>query len=253
MKKGQKKTVVITGGTKGIGASITRFFYDQGMYVVIGARQDNGLAKKLGSRARFVSIDVKKESGHIKLVTTAKRFTGKINVYVNCAGFSKWKPIGKVDNKFLNEMMDTNLKGTFWGCKTAAKYLSKGGSIINISSLAGKRGSSNNSVYCASKFGVIGLTQSLAKELGGRGIRVNAVCPVYVQTKGVLDALKDKASPAQGRNVQAYLKKFTKEQTALKVLPKGEDVAQMCLFLASEAATAITGQSINVDCGVLPQ
>jgi 3-oxoacyl-[acyl-carrier protein] reductase/meso-butanediol dehydrogenase/(S,S)-butanediol dehydrogenase/diacetyl reductase len=150
-------------------------------------------------------------------------------------------------------MIDTNLKGTFWGCKVASENLSAGGCIINISSLAGKRGSANNSVYCASKFGVNGLTQALAKELGPRGIRVNAVCPVYIQTKGLVEALSDKRSPTQGEDIESYLEKFAAENAALKRLPTGEEVAEMCLFLASDEASATTGQCINVDCGVLPQ
>ena len=99
----------------------------------------------------------------------------------------------------------------------------------------------------------MGLTQALAKELGPKGIRVNAVCPVYVETDGLLSALADKNSPAGGKNVKAYLKKFMKEQSALQRLPTAEEVARVCLFLASDAASAVTGQSINVDCGVLVQ
>ncbi|MBW1775707.1 MAG: SDR family oxidoreductase, partial [Deltaproteobacteria bacterium] len=109
------------------------------------------------------------------------------------------------------------------------------------------------SVYCASKFGVNGITQALSKELGPRGIRVNAVCPVYVQTEGLLEALKEKDAPAQGDNVECYLQDFTAANAALQRLPTGEEIAQVCLFLASSGASAITGQCINVDCGVLPQ
>lgn len=248
-----KKTVIITGGTKGIGADIARAFYKEGMNIVIAARHDNGLAQKLGERARFVRMDVRRENDHLRAAAAALQETGRLDIYVNCAGFSGWKPLMEVKEKFWDDMIGTNLKGTFWGCKAAAKYLSPGGVIVNISSLAGKRGSANNSVYCASKFGVTGLTQALAKELGPKGIRVVAVCPVYVETPGVLKALKDQRSPAHGKSVQAYLKKFTAEQAALRKLPTGENIAQACLFLASAAAEAITGQSLNVDCGVLPQ
>jgi len=245
--------VVITGGTKGIGAAIAREFYQAEMQVVIGARSDNGFAGKLGSRARFVLMDVRKETDHQKAVVAALKWTGRLDVYVNCAGFSQWESVEKVAERFWDEMIDTNLKGTFWGCKTAGKHLSRNGCIINVSSLAGKRGSANNSVYCASKFGVNGLTQALAKEYGLRGIRVNAVCPVYVETKGLLEALAEKKSPAQGKDIKEYLMNFVKGQSALGRLPTAQEVAQVCLFLASDAASAITGQSINVDCGVLPQ
>ncbi len=253
MHDDMKKTVIITGGTKGIGAEIARVFFTAGYYVLLASRQDSGLAKKLGHRAHFIKTDVRRQEDHLRLAAFALKWTGQVDVYINCAGFSAWKPLGGVSAKFLEDMLDTNLKGTFWGCKAAAGCLLRGGVIINIASLAGKRGSSNNSVYCASKFGVIGLTQALAKELGPSGIRVVGVCPVYVQTENVLKALQDTNSPAKGKNVKAYLKKFTAEQTALGVLPTGKDIGETCLFLASRAASAITGQSINVDCGVLPQ
>lgn len=250
MIKKEKKTAIITGGNRGIGEYISRAFVGAGYNVLIGARTDTGLAKKLGLCASFKKTDVRDENAHKSLAESALEWTKRLDVYINCAGFSGWLPIRKVNDEFWNEMMDTNLKGTFWGCKIAAKYLSKGGVIINISSLAGKRGSANNSVYCASKFGVIGLTQSLAKELGKNGIRVNAVCPVYIKTKGLMNALAQKYSPAGGENIKNYLDAFAKNNAALRRLPTGEEVASVCLFLASECASGITGQSINVDCGI---
>jgi len=252
MKRGQR-TVIITGGSKGIGAGISRHFYEEGFQVVIAARRDNGLAEELGERARFKLADVQKLEDHRALIEEAMGWTGRLDVYINCAGFSKWSPIDGIDEKFWDEMIDTNLKGTFWGCKAAAAVLDQGGCIINISSLAGKRGSANNSVYCASKFGVNGLTQALAKELGPKGIRVNAVCPVYVETEGLIEALKEINSPAQGKEVKAYLEKFKRDSAALLRLPLAQEVARACCFLASDEASAITGQCLNVDCGVNPQ
>ena len=158
-----------------------------------------------------------------------------------------------VSDEFWNKMIDTNLKGAFWGCKIAAANLNAGGTIINVSSLAGKRGSANNSVYCASKFGMNGLTQALAKELGPKGIRVNAVCPVYVETPGLLEALDEPNAPPKGQLTATYLKEFAASNAALQRLPKGSEVADFCFYLASPLASAVTGQCINVDCGVLPQ
>ncbi len=252
-KTKKNRTLIITGGNRGIGEAISRSFYNEGYHVLIGALTDTKLPEKLGSRARFQKTDVRREQDNLELVRKAIEWTGRLDVYINCAGFSEWRPIKDVDEEFWNRMIDTNLKGTFWGCKAASRVLQKGGCIINISSLAGKRGSANNSVYCASKFGVNGITQALAKELGARGIRVNAVCPVYIQTEGLMAALKDIRSPAQGEDIGLYLEKFAAENAALKRLPTGEEVARMCLFLASDDASAITGQCINVDCGVLPQ
>ena len=249
----KRKTVVITGGGRGIGASISQRFYANGFCVIIGSRSDSGLAAELGERAMFHSSDVRKQRELRELVKAAVEWTGRLDVMINNAGFSEWRPVEKVDEAFWGRMIDTNLKGAFFGCQAATGHLQRGGCIINISSLAGKRGSANNSVYCASKFGVNGITQSLAKELGPRGIRVNAVCPVYVQTEGLLKALKGKDAPPRGEDLDTYLRNFATSDSALGKLPTGEEIARVCLFLASPAAEAITGQCINVDCGVLPQ
>lgn len=253
MGKKDSKTVIITGGTKGIGAAISTAFHERSHYVLISARNDNGLADRLGVRARFKVCDVRNLEDHRSLVKTALEWTGQVDVYINCAGGSIWRSVDNVDEDFWNKIIDVNLKGTFWGCKAAAEEMKQGGVIINISSLAGKRGSANNSVYCASKFGVNGLTQALAKELGPRGIRVNAICPVYVKTDTILEELRSKESPAQGENVSLYLENFARTQSALERLPTPGEIANVCLFLASDEASAITGQCINVDCGVLPQ
>ena len=249
----QNKVCIITGGNRGIGEYITRVFVENGFLVIIGATKETSFLSELGDRVKFQKADVRIEKDHFELINTALKWAGNIDVYINNAGLSEWCGVDNVSEAFWNKIIDTNLKGTFWGCKAAASVLKKGGSIINISSIAGKRGSSNNSVYCASKFGVNGITQALAKELGPKGIRVNAVCPVYIKTEGVLDALKDKSSPASGKNIENYLKEFALINAALKRLPTGREVAELCIFLSSDNASAITGQCINVDCGVLPQ
>ena len=127
-----------------------------------------------------------------------------------------------------------------------------GGSIINISSIAGKRGSARNAMYCSTKFGMNGLSQSLAKELGPKGIRVNALCPVLIKTDGLMDALMSVHSPAKGDPL-TFLDNFRKANSATGALPTGQDVGDMALYLASSQAHAITGQCINIDCGVFPQ
>jgi NAD(P)-dependent dehydrogenase (short-subunit alcohol dehydrogenase family) len=248
-----EKTAVVTGGNKGIGASISRAFYNEGYYVIMGSRNDHGLAKELGERALFHSTDVCKPQEVHRLVRTAVERTGRLDVMVNNAGFSEWCKVEEVDEEFWKRMVNTNLKGTFFGCQAASLHLQRGGCIINISSLAGKRGSANNSVYCASKFGVNGITQALAKELGPRGIRVNAVCPVYIRTEGLLEALSQKSAPPGSEDVETYLRNFAASNSALGLLPTGEEIGQVCLFLASQNASSVTGQCINVDCGVLPQ
>ena len=246
------KTVIITGGSRGIGRAISEAFLENDYHVVIGARHDSGVVEQLGGHVRFVTTDVQQEAGHIKLVETALDWTGQLDAYVNNAGYSEWRPIQLIDETFFDDMINTNLKGAFWGCKSAADALGREGSIINVSSIAGKRGSINNSMYCASKFGMNGLTQALAKELGPRSIRVNAVCPVLVPTDGLIEALEGPHAPAGG-DVGGFLKNFAASQAALTRLPDASEVGDMCVFLASRQASAITGQCINVDCGVFPQ
>ncbi len=247
------RTVVVTGGSKGLGAVISSAFYTAGDNVAILSRNDTGLADTLGDRARFFKTDISKPSEIKTAFEEVAKWSGKIDVLINNAGYSGWKPLEKIDEDFWDNMIAVNLKGVLFASQAAIAGMQKGSAIINISSLAGKRGSANNAVYCASKFGVNGITQSLAKELGARGIRVNAVCPVYLRTEGLEGALNEKDSPSKGGDLTAYLNEFAKTQTALGILPTEQQVADTCIFLASTQAGAITGQCINIDCGVLPQ
>jgi 3-oxoacyl-[acyl-carrier protein] reductase/meso-butanediol dehydrogenase/(S,S)-butanediol dehydrogenase/diacetyl reductase len=247
-----KKIAIVTGGNRGIGLGISQSFIEAGYTVIVGARQDLKLEDTFKDKIVFVPTDVREEKAHHELTQYAIEKYGQLDVYVNNAGYSFWKPISEIDDAFLGDILDTNLKGAFWGCKAAANVMESEASIINVSSLAGKRGSSNNSAYVASKFGMNGLTQSLAKELGPRNIRVNAVCPVLIATKGLNEALEMEYAPGEG-NPAEFIANFTKSNAALLRMPTALEVGQMCLFLASDNASAITGQCINVDCGVLPQ
>jgi NAD(P)-dependent dehydrogenase (short-subunit alcohol dehydrogenase family) len=247
-----KKTVVITGGNRGIGLSITEAFLNAGYAVFVGARAEAGLAKRFGEKVVFVPTDVRLEAAHRHLVKTAFDATGRLDAFVNNAGYSEWRPLSEIDEAFLDDIIATNLKGAFWGCKAAVAAMCEGGSIVNISSIASKRGSANNSAYVATKFAMNGLTQSLAKEVGPRGIRVNGICPVLIPTDGLMEALKSPYGPANGDGL-GFIAKFAVDQAALKRLPTGPEVAAMCVFLASDVASAVTAQNINVDCGVFPQ
>ena len=246
------KTAIITGGNRGIGYFISKAFIDAGYFVVIGARTDENIENTLGKNVIFIPMDVRDEDGHNELINTVIKQNGTVDVYVNNAGYSEWRPISEIDEEFLTDIISTNLMGAFWGCKAASRVMKDGASIINISSIAGKRGSVNNSAYCASKFGMNGLTQSLSKELGPRGIRVNALCPVLISTNGLLEALNSPYSPAKS-DPDKFISEFCKANSALNRMPTGSEVGAMAVFLASENASAITGQCINVDCGVFPQ
>ena len=248
-----KRSVVITGGNRGIGRSITESYVKAGYTVIVGARTEQNIQAIDPKNVIFQSMDVRDKAAHVTLAETAIDATGRLDAWVNNAGVSAWKPINEIDEAFFDELMGINLKGTFWGCKVAARFMTgEGGSIINISSIAGKRGSANNAMYCATKFGMNGLTQSLAKELGPRGIRVNALCPVLIKTTGLMEALAAPHSPADG-DPDGFLDKFQYANSATGSLPRGEDVGSLAVYLSSPENSAITGQCINVDCGVFPQ
>ena len=247
------RTVFITGGGRGLGAELSRAFHGAGYRVAIASRTDHGLAGALGASATYVACDVTSAASITAAVDAAAAWGGGLDVLVNNAGRSAWRRLPDIDEAFWDDMLATNLKSVLFASQAALRHMTRGAAIVNVSSLAGKRGSANNSAYCAAKFGVNGVTQSLAKELGPSGIRVNAVCPVYVETDGLVDALGDVESPTGGADIGEYLRTFGRTQAALGVLPQAAQVASACLFLASEGAGAITGQCINVDCGVLPQ
>ena len=246
-------TVIVTGGNRGIGRSITEAFVKAGYTVVVGARTEQNIQAIDPKHVIFHAMDVRDETAHKALAKTAIDATGRLDAWVNNAGISGWKPINEIDETFFDELMGINLKGAFWGCKAAAQFMTDtGGSIVNISSIAGKRGSANNAMYCATKFGMNGLTQSLAKELGPRGIRVNALCPVLIKTAGLMEALAAPHSPANG-DPEGFLSGFQKANSATGTLPHGKDIGSLAVYLSSPENSAITGQCINVDCGVFPQ
>ena len=244
------KVVAIAGGTRGLGLATAELFLSRGYAVAVGSRSGG---EGLPAGMLCCRLDVRRRDEQREFVGAVVRRFGGLDVFVNCAGVSRWKAIEEIDEPFMEEVVQTSVLGTLWGCAAAATLLREGGCIVNVSSLAGKRGSANNSAYCAAKFAVNGMTQALAKELGPRGIRVNAVCPVYVQTDSLLASLAEPSSPAARQGVAAYLASFASAQTALGRLPTAEEVARTVYFLASAEASAITGQCLNVDCGALPQ
>ena len=244
---------IITGGNRGIGEAITKSFLAAGYRVAVVSRGGKTDIDASDSVLRSWKCDLREVGAFASICNQVSAWAGRVDVLVNNAGVSSWRPLEKIDETFWDDMIAINLKSVLFSSQGVLPYLANSGSIINISSLAGKRGSANNSVYCAAKFGVNGLTQALAKELGGRGIRVNAVCPVYVDTIGLRDALKEPEAPPSGQPVDSYLQNFATTNAALKRLPSAPEIGATCVFLASPSASAITGQCINIDCGVLPQ
>ena len=251
MSEGERRVIAITGGMRGVGRAVAELFHKRGHAVAVCSRSPRD--QSLTADILHSSIDVRHRNELCRFTATILNHFGSLDVFVNCAGVSRWRALHEIDEVFVAEIIESSLLGTLWGCAAAASVMKVGGCIVNVSSLAGKRGSANNSAYCAAKFAVDGITQSLAKELGPSGIRVNAVCPVYVETESLLSALSEPASPVQGQDVESYLSAFIASQTALGRLPTAMEVAETVYFLASPAASAITGQCVNVDCGTLPQ
>ena len=243
--------VIITGTSKGLGKDFVQEFLSAGYKVVSCGRSEEPDDLKHKNH-KYVQGDATFESFHHELVDICTLQFGNPTYYLNNIGVSRWKSIEDISEDFLDDMMNINLKTAFWGCKAAQRSASLK-AILNISSLAGKRGSANNSAYCAGKFALNGLTQSLAKELGPREIRVNALCPVLIQTPGLLEALSESSSPTGGESVQSFFDQFKINNSALNRLPSSTEVASAAKFYLSDASAAITGQCVNIDCGVFPQ
>jgi 3-oxoacyl-[acyl-carrier protein] reductase/meso-butanediol dehydrogenase/(S,S)-butanediol dehydrogenase/diacetyl reductase len=159
-----KKTLLITGGTRGLGKKIAEIFLKNDYNSVLAARHiyDCDFPKDF---FKFIKTDVTKIEDIQKAVSETIEWAGSIDVLINNAGYSEWKELSNIDELFWDNMISTNLKSVLFASKYAAHVMQPKSSIINISSLAGKRGSANNSVYCASKFGVNGITHEQTKEI----------------------------------------------------------------------------------------
>lgn len=196
--------------------------------------------KALGVEVLRVKGDISNISDVENLINTAKENFGKIDIMVNNAGITKDTLILRMKEEDFDSVINVNLKGVFNCLKTITPVMVKQreGKIINLSSVVGLSGNAGQVNYAASKAGVIGMTKSLAKEVGARGITVNAVAPGFIETD-MTEVLGDK------------FKEEAKKAIPLKRLGKPEDVANVVAFLASEDANYITGQVIQVDGGMV--
>ncbi len=185
----QNKAAIITGASHGIGRAIAIALAEKGCSVVLAARDKKRLEavrNEIGEKALVVKADIRSSKGVSNLIKKAKRKFGRIDVIVNNAGIrGDTKPLYCLSEKSWNNVINTNLKGTFLCCKAVLPVMmkQKSGIIINISSVNGLHGVPNLSSYSASKFGIIGLTESLAYEVKDYGIKVYAVCPAGVDTE----------------------------------------------------------------------
>ena len=240
------KTAVVTGASRGIGAACAVAMAKNGYNVVLGYKKSKEKAENLakviiesyGVAAIAVCADVSDSSQADVLVETAFRNFGRVDVLVNNAGIAGYKLFTDITDLEWQEMIGTNLTGVFNCSRAAAKYMinAKNGSIVNISSMWGQVGASCEVHYSASKAGVIGLTQALAKELAPSNVRVNCVCPGVIKT--------DMLSEIDEETISSLI-----EETPIGRLGTPKDIADAVAFLCSDGAGFITGQVLGVNGG----
>ena len=246
-----KPIVIVTGGASGIGYKISEHLVEVG-YGVIAISRNASCQDINMENFQALDCDLSNFSDTEKTFQELSKKKIRIVSLINNAGLSKWRSVSSISESFLDEMFKNNIVTAISATKFAVENFWELQTIINISSLAGKRGTTNNSIYVATKFAIEGLTKSWCYEFGGKGIRVNSICPVLIQTPGLLAEIDKKYGPANNNGTAEFLENFSLNYSPLKRLPDALDVAKMVEFLISSKADAITGQSINVDCGVLP-
>ena len=238
----RKKVVLITGATGGIGSAISRKFVSAGYYAILVYHSNELMANSLRNSLKDVSLykcDLKSVTKTEEMLNDILSKFKQIDVLINCAGISHFGLIQDVTKEEYNSLFDSNVKSTIFVTIYVAKSMifNKSGSIINISSMWGKVGSSMESLYSATKGAINAFTLSLAKELGPSNIRVNAVCPGLIDTK-------------MNSELDDEIIKSIVDSTPLNRIGKPEDVANLCLFLAGEESSFITGQLITIDGGL---
>lgn len=240
--KYQGKVVVVTGASRGIGKAIALAFAVEGATVACIATTQQGasaVAEEIGGDARGYACDVSNTEIVEEVFNRIQSELGTPAVLVNNAGITRDTLLMRMKDDDWDRVIDVNLKGTFLCIRAVTRAMMKAryGRIVNLSSVIGQTGAAGQSNYAASKAGVIGLTKSVAKELGSRGITCNAIAPGFIET----DMTEDLSAEMR--------------ETVVKTAPAGrlgtaDDIVGAVLFLASEGASYITGQTLTVDGGL---
>ena len=241
------KCALTTGATRGIGKQIAITLAKQGYNIALNYRKENEELENTKKEIEEIGVQVLAVKGDVSNFEDCENFVkqvierfGQIDVLVNNAGITKDMLLMRMKKEDFEQVIDTNLVGTFNVTKNVVPYMMKArsGRIINISSVVGISGNAGQTNYSASKAGIIGFTKSLAKEIASRNILVNAVAPGFIETN-MTDVLKDDVKQEIAKNIP------------LKRMGTAQDVANVVKFLASDDSSYITGQVINVDGGML--
>ena len=264
------KVALITGGGRGIGRGIAlalaqagadvavaevdrvgsaaQHYRDAALSGVAAAEQVAAEVRALGRRAMAIAADVTRAAQVTTMVDAVVHQLGGLDVLVCNAGVVHVAPVEKLDEEAFDLTMAVNVKGVFLACRAAIPHLKTrpGASIINVASVAGKNGAAGMAHYCASKFAVVGFTNSLAKELARAGVRANAICPGILRTQ-MWEYLADEFRRRDEDREVAW-QRYVQTLIPLGRPQTPEDIGQLAVYLA--AATNVTGQAINVDGGM---
>ena len=235
------KVALVTGGSRGIGAAISRELARGGARVAVNYRSGNEAAEEIAAEIGGVALgaNVGDPAEVQELLERVESELGDVDVLVNNAGVTRDTLIARMSDEDWTEVIDTNLRGAFNTCRAVSRKMlrRRSGAIVNLSSVVGVHGNPGQANYAASKAGIIGLTKALARELGVRGVRVNAIAPGYITTE-LTDVLTEEQTGLILGN------------TPLGRLGAPEDVAAAVRFLCSDEAAFITGDVLLVDGGL---
>jgi len=240
-KQLQDKVAVVTGASKGIGAAIAKALAAEGASVIVnyasskaGADATVDAIQKAGGQAVAVQGDVSKTSEAQGIIDAAIKHYGRLDILVNNSGVYAFGPLEEITEEEFHRMFGTNVLGLLLTTQAAAKHLGEGGSIINIGSVASRVTPPGSAIYTGTKGAVDAITGVLARELGPKKIRVNAINPGMVETEGT----------HSGGIIGSDFQTATVAQTPLGRLGRPEDIASVAVFLASDAAGWVTGEQI---------
>ncbi len=252
MKRLEGKVALVTGGARGIGRGICEAFVAAGAKVAVATRREDdakATAETLGDQAMAVTMDVTDTGSIARGVAAVEAAWGGIDILVNNAGIFHMASIDKITHDDYRRLHDANVGGTIFAIQAVVPSMKRrgGGTIINLSSQAGRRGEPNLAIYCSSKAAVISITQSLALEFAGDNIRVNAIAPGVVDTP-MWDFVDAQFAEYENKP-KGQKKREVGEAVPLGRMGVPSEIADPCVFLASDDARYITAQTLNVDGG----